>query len=244
MGMQFDVILVDDDDLYREAMTADLADRGFAVTAFGDGRTCLEALRDGIEAQVALLDWTMPEMTGPELLGALRERGIGLPVIFLTGHTTVDRELQALDRGAVDFVDKARGTEVLAHRLRVIIGGQRVPRAGTKQETECHGDLTLYPATARALWRQRDVGLTVTEYKIVMHLVARKGEWQTYRAIYDTIHYAGFVAGSGELGHYTNVRSLLKRIRKKFLAVDPSFAQIENLQRVGYRWREPPESQN
>ena len=243
MGMQFDVILVDDDDLYREAMTADLADRGFAVTAFGDGRTCLEALRDGIEAQVALLDWTMPEMTGLELLGALRERGIGLPVIFLTGHTMVDRELQALDLGAVDFVDKARGMEVLAHRLRVIIGGQRVSPAGTKQETECHGDLTLYPATARALWRQRDIGLTVTEYKVVMLLVSGKGI-HTYRTIYDTMHYAGFVAGSGEIGYYTNVRSLMKRIRKKFLAVDPSFAQIENLQLVGYRWREPPESQN
>ena len=58
------------------------------------------------------------------------------------------------------------------------------------------------------------------------------------RAIYDTAHYEGFVAGSGEHGHNTNVRSLLKRIRKKFLAVDPGFAEIENRQGVGYCWRE------
>jgi two-component system response regulator ChvI len=238
-GMQFDVVLVDDDDLYREAMTADLADRGFAVTAFADGPACLEALRTGIEARVALLDWTMPEMSGLELLGALRERGIGLPVVFLTGYSMVERELQALDRGAVDFVDKARGAEVLAHRLRVIIEGQRVLRLGRGPETECHGDLTLYPVTARALWRQQDVGLTVTEYKIVVRLVAHKGEWQTYRAIYDTAHYAGFVAGSGDHGYNTNVRSLMKRIRRKFLAVDPGFVEIENLQNVGYRWRDP-----
>ena len=120
-----DVVLVDDDDHYREALSADLADRGFSVSCFADGPSFLEALSNGVEAQVALLDWVLPEMSGFELLGALREQRIELPVVFLTGYSVAERELQALDRGAVDFVDKARGTEVLAHRLRVIIEGQR-----------------------------------------------------------------------------------------------------------------------
>jgi two-component system, OmpR family, response regulator ChvI len=238
--MQFHVVLVDDDDLYREAMTADLADRGFAVTAFADGPTCLEALRNGIEVQVALLDWTMPEMSGVELLGALRERGFESPVVFLTGYSMVERELQAFDRGAVDFVDKSRGTAVLAHRLRVIIEGQRaLASVGTTPETERHGDLTLHPSTARALWRQQDVGLTITEYKMVTLLVSHKGEPKTYRALYDAAHYAGFVAGSGERGYHTNVRSIMKRIRRKFLAIDSGFSEIRNMARVGYLWRDP-----
>jgi two-component system, OmpR family, response regulator ChvI len=75
-----------------------------------------------------------------------------VPVVFLTGYSMVERELQALDRGAVDFVDKSRGTEVLAHRLRVVIEGQRaLASVGTTPETELHGDLTLHPSTARAL---------------------------------------------------------------------------------------------
>ena len=237
--MQFHIVLVDDDDLYREAITADLSDRGFAVTAFADGPTCLEALRNGIEVQVALLDWTMPEMSGVELLGALRERGIGVPVVFLTGYSMVERELQAFDQGAVDFVDKVRGAEVLAHRLRVIIEAQRVlPVAGTA-EAELHGDLVLHPSTARALWRQQDVGLTITEYKIVTLLVSHKGEPKTYRALYDAAHYAGFVAGSGERGYHTNVRSIMKRIRRKFLAIDSGFSEIRNMAHVGYLWRDP-----
>ena len=141
---------------------------------------------------VALLDWVLPEMSGFELLGALREPGIELPVVFSTGHSMVERELQALDRGAIDFVDKSRGTEVLAHRLRVIIEGQRAPPVGTTPETKCHGDLTLHPSTARAPWRQWDVGLTITEYKIAVRLVSHKGELQTYRALYDVAHFAGF----------------------------------------------------
>jgi two-component system response regulator ChvI len=176
-------------------------------------------------------------MSGFELLGALRERGIALPVVFLTGYSLVERELQALDRGAIDFIDKARGTEVLAHRLRVILEGHRQLPVAAIPEIERHGELALYPSTARALWRQRDVGLTLTEYKIVTLLVS--GGIHTYRTIYDTMHYAGFIAGSGEHGYTTNVRSLVKRIRRKFVAVDPGFSAIENVQKVGYRWRDP-----
>jgi two-component system response regulator ChvI len=251
-----DIVLVDDDDDYREVLSADLADRGFSVSCFADGPSFLEAVSRGVDAQVALLDWALPEMSGFELLGALRERGFALPVVFLTGYAMAERELLALDRGAVDFVDKARGTEVLAHRLRLIIEGQRRQSAapvpapagplggplGGPADVEQHGELALHRQTARTLWRQQDVGLTMTEYKIVALLASRKGEVLTYRAIYDTAHYEGFVAGSGEHGHNTNVRSLLKRIRKKFLAVDPGFAEIENEQGVGYRWRaaQPP----
>jgi two-component system response regulator ChvI len=50
-------------------------------------------------------------------------------------------------------------------------------------------------------------------------------------------HHAGFVAGSDKHGYYTNVRSFLKRIRRKFLPVDPDFSEIENVPNVGYRWR-------
>jgi two-component system response regulator ChvI len=130
---------------------------------------------------------------------------------------------------------------VLARRLRVIIEAQRVvvPAASTTTlEAEHHGELSLHPATGRALWRQLDVGLTITEHKLVVLLVSHKGEPQTYRALYDAAHYAGFVAGSGEQGHHTNVRSMVKRIRRKFLAIDAGFAEIENVPQVGYLWRE------
>ena len=68
---------MDDDDHFREVVSADLADRGFSVLCFADGSSFLEALSNGIEAQIALLDWALPEMSGFELLGALRERSIG-----------------------------------------------------------------------------------------------------------------------------------------------------------------------
>jgi two-component system response regulator ChvI len=79
----------------------------------------------------------------------------------------------------------------------------------------------------------------VAEYRVVTLLVSRKGKLHTYRAIYDTVHYAGFVAGSGARGYTTNVRSMIKRIRRKCLAVDPGFSEIKNVLRAGYCWRDP-----
>ena len=79
--------------------------------------------------------------------------------------------------------------------------------------------------------------MTIIEYKIVTLLVS--GGLHTYRTIYDTMHYVGFVAGSGKHGYTTNVRSIVKRIRRKFVAVDPGFSAIENVQKVGYRWLDP-----
>ena len=101
------------------------------------------------------------------------------------------------------------------------------------------GALSLWQRNPRIQWRGQDVGLTLTEYKVISQLVANAGKPLTYRAIYDTMHYAGFMAGFGADGYLVNVRSAMKRIRKKFLALDPAFAEIENFAAVGYAWRKP-----
>ena len=110
---------------------------------------------------------------------------------------------------------------MLAHRLRLIIDGLRRDPAATVPEVKRHGELTLYPLTARAEWQQQDVRLTIAEYKVVALLVS-KGTIQTYRAIYDTVRFAGFVAGQDGQGYTTNVRAIVKRIRKKFLTETPA----------------------
>lgn len=99
------------------------------------------------------------------------------------------------------------------------------------------GALTLDFRTGSATWKGHRLDLTVTQFNIV-HLFARHaGENLTYRQIYDVVHKPGFHAGDGEDGYQTNVRSLIKRVRQQFKAVDEDFAEIENHRGVGYRWR-------
>ncbi|MEX2453810.1 MAG: winged helix-turn-helix domain-containing protein [Rhodospirillaceae bacterium] len=110
------------------------------------------------------------------------------------------------------------------------------------------GDLVLFPQRGRAHWRGREVGLTVTEFNIVLLMASSPGADFTYREIYDVVHGEGFFAGDGDEGVRVNVRSLIRRIRKKFKETGDSFNAIENYPAFGYRWisgtgsRNPPRS--
>jgi two-component system response regulator ChvI len=236
---QIRLLLVDDDEDYREMVAAELADHGFFVTAFDDAPPLMGHLDDGRTGDVIVLDWNLPSILGIDLLPMLRRRGIRIPVIILTGMSATIREVEALDRGAIDFVDKSRGVPVLAKRAQMIASAARSPGASPAQDTVEYGSLVLRPRLCRAYWRGQDVGLTVTEFNIVHKLVENAGEHVSYRSIYDCVHHCGFIAGSGEDGYRTNVRSSIKRIRNKFRAIDTEFTEIENFLAFGYCWRKP-----
>src|SRR6185295_20256694 len=100
------VAFVEDDDDYREAVSSELADHGFDVTSFCDGTALLASLADGADPEIIILDWSLPSVSGIDLLPRLRRNGIALPVVFLTGRSLPEYEKLAFDRGALDFVDK------------------------------------------------------------------------------------------------------------------------------------------
>jgi two-component system response regulator ChvI len=236
------VVLTDDDELFRESLGLNLADEGYDVVSFANGRETLSYLEDGGGADVLLLDWRMPELSGIDVLRRLRRSGIDVPVIFLTVLSDDIYEQAALEGGAVDFIDKSRRLPILLKRVELIADGLRSaakPEPGMP-EIRRLGALELRFQTHRAFWDGKMVDLSLTEFRIVALLAEKAGEDVGYREIYDLVHGKDFVAGNGEEGYRTNVRSLVKRIRKAFRDVDPDFAQIENYAGFGYRWT--PES--
>lgn len=232
------LILVDDDVDFRDAASAELEDLGFSVTSFADGWRLLAAVADGTTADIVVLDWMMPAMAGLDLLKRLRDAGVQWPVVFLTGRSTPSLEGEALDHGALDFVDKTRGLPILAKRVRKILEGAQPPAAETAAEAVQRGPLLLNAGTSRAYWNGADLNLTLMEFRVVRLLATSAGDFVSYRAVYDVVHHAGFVAGSGEHGYRSNVRSTIKRIRMKIRAVDPTFDRIENYPSFGYRWED------
>jgi two-component system, OmpR family, response regulator ChvI len=230
------VLIVEDDENYREIVSSELEWHGFAVRSFADGDALLGSLNVAAEADVIVLDWRLPTISGIDLLPELRQRGVTLPVVFLASHADPTYEKVAFERGAFDFVDKTRGVEILASRLRFAAkSGKRAATPEAEKLVIC-GKLILSLGTGRAYWNEIDVGLTVSEYDIVLFLTSNVGNYETYRAIYGVQYYEGFVAGQGHQGYRTNVRSSIKRIRRKFCEVDSSFSEIQNLQNQGYRW--------
>jgi two-component system, OmpR family, response regulator ChvI len=182
----------------------------------------------------------MPQMSGLEVLRALRRANNPTPVIFLTALSEDIYEEAALEGGAVDFIDKSRRLSILVKRLRLITEGTR-PAAET-QKGQPVGNvmridkLELRFDTNRASWSDKLLDLTLTEFKIVALLAMRTEEDVSYREIYDLVHGKNFVAGYGAEGYRANVRTFIKRIRKKFRDVDPEFDHIHNYAGFGYRW--------
>jgi len=232
------LLIVDDDDLFRESLGLNLIDEGYDVTSFANGRDALNYLDGGGGADVMLLDWRMPGLTGIEVLRRMRHAGFTLPVIFLTALSDDIYEEAALAGGAVDFIDKSRRLPILLRRLQRIADGMRVAADASPAEQEVlrRGRLELRFDTNRAQWRGHLVDLTLTEFRIVALLAERAGQDVGYREIYDLVHGKDFVAGHGAEGYRANVRTFIKRIRKKFRDGDPEFDHIENYAGFGYRW--------
>src|ERR1700704_6866950 len=112
---------VEDDPNYREVVADQLSDHGFVVRSFADAMSLADGLAVSSEADIILLDWDLPDVSGIELLVELRQCGVNLPVVFLTGYGFTAQENLAFETGAVDFIDKARGVEILVRRLRRLL---------------------------------------------------------------------------------------------------------------------------
>jgi two-component system response regulator ChvI len=247
------VVLVESDQYYREVLTVELLRQGFVVHAFADGASLLGSLATAVDADLAVLDWDLPKTPGIKLLAQLRQHGVDLPIVFLTGKVIAgndhDRcllasrdalnayECMAFDQGAVDFIAKSRDRQVLVRRLRSV-----VELAKPKTDVVIEERLTcdqLVLESSRAYWNAVDVGLTLGEYNLVHLLASNAGSFVTYRTVYDRLRHEGFIAGYGADGYRANVRSAIKRIRNKFRALDSTFEEIENYTGFGYCWRKP-----
>jgi two-component system response regulator ChvI len=240
------VVLVDDDELFRESLGQNLVDAGYEVVSFGSGEAALGHLLEKRGDDIVLLDWKMPEMNGIEVLRRIRGAGLQVPVIFLTVLTDQIYEEAALQGGAVDFVEKSRSFSILLKRMNLILTGIK----GAKQANDAaaeqgpgpavlhRGPLELRRETNRAFWKSNEVPLSITEFRMVDLLATRAGQDVRYRELYDLVHGEGFVAGYGAEGYRSNVRAFVKRIRQKFRDVDGEFDEIENYSGFGYRWRD------
>lgn len=110
------VFIVDDNEAIRDSLRWLFESRGFIAEAF-DGAAAFLAAYEADPPGCAVLDVRMPGMTGPALHDELRRRGWRLPVLFLSGHGDVPLAVEALKKGALDFVEKPFNDNDLVDRV-------------------------------------------------------------------------------------------------------------------------------
>ena len=110
------VFVVDDDAAIRASVSRALRRRGYVVETYDSAGNFLAAYEAG-RPGCLILDQGMPGMTGLELQEHLHQAGHALPIIFITGHGGVPESVQAIKRGAVDFLEKPFRQTVLVERI-------------------------------------------------------------------------------------------------------------------------------
>jgi two-component system response regulator ChvI len=229
------IALVDDDRNILTSVSIALESEGYRVETYTDGASALEGLQTR-PPNLAILDIKMPRMDGMELLRRLRQKS-DLPVIFLTSKDDEIDELFGLKMGADDFIRKPFSQRLLVERVKAVLR-RFVNRDSTaksqdqKSKSIVRGQLVMDQERHTCTWKGEPVTLTVTEFLILHALAQRPGVVKSRDALMDSAYDEQVYVDD------RTIDSHIKRLRKKFKAVDENFDMIETLYGVGYRFRE------
>jgi two-component system response regulator ChvI len=234
------ITLVDDDENIVASISMALESHGHAVKAYYDGASGLDALESD-PPDLAILDVKMPRLDGMEVLRRLRQTS-AVPVIILTSKDEEIDEILGFNLGADDYIHKPFSQRLLIERVKAVLrrAGADAADAGAAPGASAaagaraikRGKLTMDPERHDCLWEGRPVKLTVTEFLLLQALAQRPGFVKSRDNLMDAAY---------EDQVYVDDRTIdshVKRMRRKFRQVDPTFDAIETLYGVGYRYRE------
>ena len=235
--MSVTIALVDDDRNILTSVSIALQSEGFLTRVYSDPMVALKAISDN-PPDLGVFDIKMPTLDGMELLRRVREFS-SMPVIFLTSKDDELDEALGLAMGADDYIAKPFSQRLLIARIRAILRRQELERGeavSTAADAEPapleRGRLLMDPARHKVRWEGKDVSLTVTEFLILETLAQRPGVVKTRNQLLDVAYNDDVYVDD------RTIDSHIKRIRRKFRAVDPTFDGIETLYGVGYRFDE------
>jgi DNA-binding response OmpR family regulator len=227
------VAVVEDERNIRENISFALKREGYDVEVYADGRAAWEAFERSLP-DLLVLDIIMPRMDGLELCRRVRGLSETIPIIFLTSRDEEFDRVLGLELGADDYLCKPFSMRELMARIKVLFRRVALNRQPDDGDVQIHtvGRLTLDLRRYTARWDDRLVPLTVTEFMILRALARRPGYVKTRQQLMEEGYpHDTFVSDR-------TIDSHIKRLRKKFVAIDDTFDDIETVYGLGYRYRE------
>ncbi len=224
------VAIVEDDAAIRANYADMLKKHGYQVDAFGDRRSAIAAFRTRLP-DLAVLDIGLGDEPdgGFTLCRELRALSAALPIIFLTARDSDFDLVSGLRMGADDYLTKdASLPQILARISALFRRADLLREPPAPEETLERGPLKLDMKRFQATWQGAAVDLTLTEFWLVHslarypgHVKDRESRWRDAHIVVDD----------------ATITSHVKRIRRKFQAVDAKFSAIDAVYGMGYRWQ-------
>ena len=223
------IAIVEDEAAIRDNYAAAFRREGYAVDAFAARKPALDAFASRLP-DLVVIDVNLEDDVegGFELCRVLRARSADLPIIFLTARDSEFDAVSGLRLGADDYLTKDISLPHLMARIAALF--RRLDAMKRPQGNESRivrGDLTIDTERMTISWQEQPVGLTLTEFWLVHALARYPGHVKNRQQLMD--------AAQAVLDDNT-ITSHIKRIRRKFLAIDDGFNGIETVYGMGYRW--------
>ena len=223
------VAIVEDDLALGENYRDALRRQGYAVALY-PGR---EQAREGFATtppDLVIIDVNLGNDVegGFELCRELRAQSAVLPIMFLTARDSEFDAVSGLRLGADDYLSKDISLEHLLARVAALFRRQSAGRRADAARRFTRGPLCVDEDRFAVTWREQPVELTLTEYWLVHAMARHPGHVKSRQQLMD--------AANTVLDDNT-ITSHVKRIRRKFAAVDDGFDAIETVYGMGYRWR-------
>ena len=226
------IAIVEDDAAIRANYADALRKHGYEVSAHAARGEAMGAFRTRLP-DLAVIDIGLGEEPdgGFTLCRELRALAPSLPILFLTARDSDFDAVSGLRLGADDYLTKDVSLPHLLARIAALFRRVDATAQPAVAEDVLHrGRLALDAQRMTAMWNGQPVGLTVTEFWMVHSLARHPGHVKDREQL---MRDAEMVVDDG------TITSHVKRIRKKFLALDPGFDAIETVYGMGYRWTEP-----
>jgi two-component system OmpR family response regulator len=223
------IAIIEDEAAIRENYSAAFRREGYAVDAFDAREPALNAFETRLPDLVVIDVNLRDDIEGGfELCRELRARSSDLPIIFLTARDSEFDAVSGLRLGADDYLTKDISLPHLMARIAALfrrLEAMQKPQAADSSIKR--GNLAIDTERMTVHWRDQAVGLTLTEFWLV-HVMARyPGHVKNRQQLMD--------AAQAVLDDNT-ITSHIKRIRRKFVAIDADFGAIETVYGMGYRW--------
>ena len=225
------VLVVEDDDEVRSVLVRELTSRGYRVHEATDGRTALERW-EASRPDVLLLDLGLPDMDGLEVIRRIRREAM-TPIVILSARFAEREKVEALDRGADDFVTKPFGIDELHARLRVALRRAAGP-GGDADGRVVVGPLVFDSQRHEVHVDGSPLDLTPREFEILRVLLGEQGRIVTKGKLLRSVW------GQAYQGEDSYVYVHVSQLRHKLAAADPSGALRDLIitePGIGYRVR-------
>jgi two-component system phosphate regulon response regulator PhoB len=224
---QISVLVVDDESAIREMIRFALGRSGMTVRCAADGREALAKINEQTP-DILLLDWMMPNMSGPELTRRLRKDPVtkDIPIIMLTAKVSEDDKVAGLNAGADDYIIKPFSPRELIARISAVL--RRSDPAGADGKITA-GSITMDTAARQVFLDKKPIHVGPTEYRLLEFFMTHE------KRAYSRSQLLDHVWGTNVFLEERTVDVHIRRLRK-ILEVENLDHYIQTIRSHGYRF--------